>query len=146
MEVPAGQAQHRAMTPNLLFRNALMVLGLMIATPLVVAKAHGGGLRLTVRVFDYVNVPAEAISEIETSAKRVLGQAGVSVEFVECYHGGVEAGLPPCTSPPGPGGSHSADLRAETGGQARATRVCRHDARRRRSLPDSVHRSGTAKS
>src|SRR4051812_22939935 len=102
MDVPAGRAQHRAMTPNLLFRSALMLLGLMIATPIVVAKTHGGGLRLTVRVFDYVNLPAGAISEIETSAKRGLGQAGVSLEFVECYPDGVEAGVPACTSPPGP--------------------------------------------
>jgi hypothetical protein len=90
------------MAPNLLFRNASMILAIMAATPLVLAKTHAGEVRITVRVHDYVKLPAEALSEIEANAKRVLGQAGVPVEFVECYHRGVETGVPACTGPLGP--------------------------------------------
>jgi hypothetical protein len=102
MEVPAGQAQYRAMKHNLLVRNASLALGFTIVSLAAFAKTPVSEVRLTVRVYDYVNLPAGARDEIMANAKRVLLQAGVSVEFVQCSRGGEQAGLPACTGPLGP--------------------------------------------
>ncbi len=84
------------MTPNLLVRLSWTVLGMMAAFPVC------GEVRITARVYDYVNLPAEVLGETKASSARVLGQAGVSVEFVECFAGGVEVGDPACMGPLGP--------------------------------------------
>jgi hypothetical protein len=102
MEVPVGRAQHRAMKRNLIGCTASTVLGLMLATAPAFSKSPVSDARLTVRLLDYVNLPAGTRSEVAASAKRILGQAGVAVEFVECYSGGVETGVPACNASLGP--------------------------------------------
>lgn len=101
MEVPVGQAQYRAVKPNLVGRNASMMLGLMLATVPGFSKTPVSDVHVTVRLLDYVNLPAGERSEIAATATRVLRQAGVAVEFVECFSGGVETGAPACTAPRG---------------------------------------------
>ena len=102
MEVPVGPAQHWAMKPNLVGRNASMILGLMLATVPGFSKTPVSDVRLTVRLLDYVNLPAGARREVASTATRVLAQAGVAVEFVECFTDGVDSGTPACTAPLGP--------------------------------------------
>src|ERR1017187_4467891 len=102
MEVPVGPAQHWAMKPNLLGRNASMILGLMLATVPGFSKTPVSDVRVMVRVFDYVNLPGGRRTEVAATAARVLAQAGVAVEFVECFTDGVETGSPACTAPLGP--------------------------------------------
>jgi hypothetical protein len=79
-----------------------MIVGLMLATATAFSETPANDVRLTVRLMDYVNLPAGTRSEIAVTAKRLLGQAGVAVEFVECYSGGVETGAPACTGSLGP--------------------------------------------
>jgi hypothetical protein len=102
MEVPAGQAQHAAMTQNLLVRNASLVFGLMITASAASPSTNPAEVRLAVRVHDYANLPAGARDEITANAKRVLRQAGVSAEFVLCFRDGAESGAPTCNGPLGP--------------------------------------------
>lgn len=90
------------MKPNLVGRNASMILGLMLATVSGFSKTPVSDVGVTVRLLDYVNLPAGERSEVAATAKRVLAQAGVAVEFVECFSGGVETGTPACTAPLGP--------------------------------------------
>ena len=101
MEVPVGQAQHRAMKPNLVGPNASLILGLMLATVPGFSKTPVSDVHVTVRLLDYVNLPAAARTEVTATAARVLTQAGVAVDFVECFTG-VETGTPACTTPLGP--------------------------------------------
>lgn len=79
-----------------------MILGLMLATVSGFSKTPVSDVGVTVRLLDYVNLPAGERSEVAATAKRVLAQAGVAVEFVECFSGGVETGTPACTAPLGP--------------------------------------------
>jgi hypothetical protein len=91
------------MKPNLQTRNASMILGLMAAATVTgFAKTPASEAHITIRVLDYVNLPATARAELQANAKRVLGQAGVPVEFVECFTGGVETGAEACRAPLGP--------------------------------------------
>jgi hypothetical protein len=90
------------MKQNLLVRSASLALGFFISTFAASAKTPVSEVRLTVRVYDYVHLPAGARDEATASAKRVLLQAGVSVEFVECSRGREQAGHPACTGPLGP--------------------------------------------
>ena len=102
MEVPVGRAQHRAMKRNLIGCTAWTVLGLMLATAHASSKTPVSDVRLTVRMMDYAGLTSRARNEVADNAKRILGQAGVAVEFVECYRGGVETGVPACTGSLGP--------------------------------------------
>ena len=61
------------------------------------AAGSAKDLHLTVRVYDYAQLPAEERHELAANAQRILRQAGVEVEFVECYRAGVETGLPACS-------------------------------------------------
>jgi hypothetical protein len=88
------------MTPNLLARNASVILGLFAAVP-GFSKTPGAP-HIRVRVFDYVNLPSGAHAELQANAKRILGQAGVPVEFVECLRGGMETGVEVCHGQLGP--------------------------------------------
>ena len=90
------------MKPTVLARTAAMIVGLMLATAPAFSEPPLSDVRLTVRLMDYVNLPAGTRSEIAVTAKRLLGQAGVAVEFVECYSGGIETGAPACTRSLGP--------------------------------------------
>jgi hypothetical protein len=54
---------------------------------------------ITVRVIDYVNLPTDTRGELGANAKRILSDAGVALDFIECYHGGVEVGPEACASP-----------------------------------------------
>src|SRR6185295_3420317 len=47
-------------------------------------------------------VPAATRNELEANSRRVLGEAGVVVEFVECLIGGAENGAATCLAPLGP--------------------------------------------
>ncbi len=77
-----------------------MILGLLTAT--VPGFSKTPELHVTVRVLDYASLPADAQGELQAKAKRVLGQAGVAVEFVECLAGGVETDAEACRAPLGP--------------------------------------------
>ena len=79
-----------------------MILGLVLATVPGFSKTPLSDVRITVLLYDYVNLPADARVEATANAKRVLGQAGVDVEFIECYLGGIKTGRPGCTGPLGP--------------------------------------------
>ena len=74
----------------------------MLATAPAFSKPPVNAVRLTVRLLDYVDLSAGTRSEIAANARRVLGQAGVTVEFVECYSGGLDTGAPVCTARFGP--------------------------------------------
>src|SRR5450432_2407804 len=89
------------MRSNLLDRRISLILGLLVAVGSASAKTPVSYVRITVRIYDYVNLSANAHGEVAENAKRVLGQAGVLVDFVECYRDGVEAGGLGCTSPLG---------------------------------------------
>jgi hypothetical protein len=90
------------MKPNLVGRYASMILGLLLAAVPGSSKTPVSDVRLTVRLLDYVNLPAGARRKVASTATRVLAQAGVAVEFVECFTGGVDSGTPACTAPLGP--------------------------------------------
>jgi hypothetical protein len=90
------------MTLNLAQRNASMMLGLMLATAPGFSKTPVSDVHVTIRLLDYVNLSASARSEVVATAKRVLGQAGVTVEFRECLAEGVADNSPACTAPLGP--------------------------------------------
>jgi len=62
-------------------------------------KTPVSDVRVTLRLYDYVKLPASARSEVVATAKRVLGQAGVRVEFLECLVDGAETGSPACAAP-----------------------------------------------
>jgi hypothetical protein len=102
MEVSAGQAQYRAMKTSLVGRPASMILGLVLVTVPGLSGTHAGDVRITIRVMDFVNLPGDVRSEVAANAKRVLGQAGVAAEFVECFHDGVKTDVPVCAAPLGP--------------------------------------------
>ena len=70
MEVPVGRAQHGAMKPNIVGRNASMILGLILATAPGLSKTPVTGVRVAVRVFDYGSLPAGARSEVASAATR----------------------------------------------------------------------------
>ncbi|HEY3440468.1 MAG TPA: hypothetical protein VGK29_06945 [Paludibaculum sp.] len=85
------------MKTNLPARTASMILGLLLATGLGFSKTPANDVRVTVRLYSYVNLPADAPSEMAATAKRVLRQAGVAVEFIECSSAGVAIGRTGCT-------------------------------------------------
>jgi hypothetical protein len=89
------------MTTNLRRRHSL-ILGLMLATVPGFSKPPVSDVRLSIRVYDYVNLPASERSELTANAKRILGQAGVTVDFVECLADGGDTGAPACAAPLGP--------------------------------------------
>jgi hypothetical protein len=101
MEVSACQPQYRAMKTSLVGRHASMILGLMLAAVPGLSRISVSDGRITVLLMDYVNLPDDVRSEVTINAKRIFGQAGVTAEFVECFHGGVMTDLPACTAPLG---------------------------------------------
>ena len=96
MEVLVAQAQYRAMKPNRIGRNALMILGLVATSNPTFSRTAVTDLHLAVRLYDYVNLPGDEWSELAANAARVLRHANVEVNFVECYRGGIESSLPEC--------------------------------------------------
>ncbi len=90
------------MTLNLAGCNGSMIVGLMLAAVPGFSKTPVSDVRVTVRVLDYVDLPASERREVAATAKRVLAQAGVVAEFVECFRGGVESEIPSCTGELGP--------------------------------------------
>lgn len=79
-----------------------MILGLMAVPAVGFPQTGVNGPRLTVRVYDYVNLSPAGGSELAATANRLLSQAGVVIGFVACYSVGMETGHPACTGPPGP--------------------------------------------
>jgi hypothetical protein len=51
---------------------------------------------------DYVNLPAADRLELEANSQRILGQAGVAVEFIDCLSWGVSSDAEACRSLLGP--------------------------------------------
>lgn len=90
------------MKPIVAGHNASMILGLALVTVPGLSRTAVSDLRVTVRLVDYVNLRASTRSEVAATAKRVLGQAGVPLEFVECFSGGVDTGNPACSAALGP--------------------------------------------
>jgi hypothetical protein len=81
-----------------LLNNAPIILGLMAAALPAFSRTPVSQVHITVRLFDYVNLPGDARRELEDNANRILGQAGVATEFLDCLIGGVETGAPACTT------------------------------------------------
>jgi hypothetical protein len=90
------------MKPNLVGRVASVILGLMAASLTSPAKVPASAIHLTVRLYDYVNLPPNVRSELTANAVRILGHAGITVEFVECPAGGVKSDNEACLAPLGP--------------------------------------------
>lgn len=88
------------MRTHRLARCTATILGL-IATP-AFSKPPETGLRIHIRVLDYVNLPVTARAELQTNAQRILGQAGIAADFVECYADGIEAAAEVCRAAFGP--------------------------------------------
>jgi hypothetical protein len=80
-----------------------MAFGLMAVISPAFGRTHAGEVPVTVRVYDYVDLPALTRDQLTSGAKRVLGQAGILLEFSHCYHHGAEAGGPGCAGRLGPG-------------------------------------------
>lgn len=87
------------MTPN---HNASIILGLIAATVPAFSKPAVNESHITVRVFDYVHLPSAEHAELQSNAKRILGQAGVAIDFVGCFNAGVEPGAEACHAPVSP--------------------------------------------
>jgi hypothetical protein len=102
MEVLPARAQDRAMQSNLGGCATSTILGLMAVSAFGSAQQPVNGPRLTVRVYDFVNLSPASRNELAATANRVLSQAGVVIGFVACYSGGMDSGHPACTGPPGP--------------------------------------------
>ena len=90
------------MRPNLLRYLASMILALTTASVLGMAKTPESELRLTVRLMNYVNLPANTRRQLMENTGHVLGRAGIAIEFVECNNGDVSSGEPRCKTPVGP--------------------------------------------
>jgi hypothetical protein len=84
------------MKANRIGRNALMILGLAVTSTPAFSRTPVDNPHLAVRLYDYVNVPAGEWNDIRTNAERVLRQAGVDVEFFECYRDRTESSIPAC--------------------------------------------------
>jgi hypothetical protein len=87
------------MTPNLFRRYATMILGVTLATVPGFSKTPISDVRLTIRLYDYVNLPADERRELTANANRILGYTGISVEFLECLADRAENRSPACTAP-----------------------------------------------
>jgi hypothetical protein len=98
MEVPPGPAQYRAVKRNLL---GSISIALTLAAGFS-KDSHANAYRVKVRVFDYVGLGTATRAELETNAARILVNAGLVIDFAECYSGGVETESEDCTSPLGP--------------------------------------------
>ena len=79
-----------------------MILGLMLVAVPGFSRTAVSEVHVTIRLMDYVGLPASARSEAVDTAKHILGQAGVAVDFIECYSGGMGTGTPACAAPLGP--------------------------------------------
>ena len=90
------------MKHDLLVRNAYTMLGLLAITASGFPKTPLSPVRITVRVMDYINLPDGDREELERTAHRILAQAGVSIEFVECFNRGVEVAAEACHATLGP--------------------------------------------
>jgi len=90
------------MKPNFITRNLAAILGLMAASVPLIAKTPATNTRLTVRVYDYVNLSNKTESELAENARRILAQAGIAVELALCFTGGLDTGEPGCIGPLGP--------------------------------------------
>ncbi|MBS1873917.1 MAG: hypothetical protein JSU00_11945 [Acidobacteria bacterium] len=81
---------------------AVSLISGLIATVPGSSATPANDMRLTIRVLDYADLPPAALAELEANAKRILRQAGVAVDFVECFTGGVETRSEACGAPLGP--------------------------------------------
>ena len=80
-----------------------LVIAVVVAATLpAFSKKSTSDVRITIRIMDYVNIPAVERAEVQTNAKRILGQAGVAVAFVDCFIAGVATGDETCRNPLGP--------------------------------------------
>jgi hypothetical protein len=74
----------------------LIVMLTLASIPSFSRTAVNEAHRLMIRMMDYVGLPANVRAELETNTKRILSRAGIGVDFVECYTGGVDTGLETC--------------------------------------------------
>jgi len=79
-----------------------MILGLIAVTVPGIPKTTLSEAHITVRVMDYVNLRAAARAELEATTQRILRQAGVAVEFIDCLTGDAETNTEACRAPLGP--------------------------------------------
>ena len=58
--------------------------GLLIFTGLVSATAGSGQIALTVRIWDYADVPRPVLTSAQTEASYLFGKAGVQIAWLGC--------------------------------------------------------------
>jgi hypothetical protein len=102
MEVPVSQVQHRAVNPTLQPCAALLLLGVTLAAPPGFSKTSPAHVRITIRVMDYVNLSTDTRDELAANTRRILRDAGVDAEFVECRLGQTDTGNSICHTSLGP--------------------------------------------
>ena len=81
-----------------------MKLGLLgrIALGLMTIPAISNGEQMTVRVADFVGLSKTTRDELRANATRILGNAGIAVDLIDCLTGGSETGAAGCNDPLGP--------------------------------------------
>lgn len=96
-----GPVQHQTMKWNLLGTDPSIFVGIALISMPGWSKEPELP-RLTIRVMDYVNVPAGTLGEVEATAIRILSTAGVSIGFRLCFTRGTATGNQGCGEPLGP--------------------------------------------
>jgi hypothetical protein len=81
---------------------ALLLLGVTLAAPPGFSKTSAAHVRITIRVMDYVNLSTDTRDELAANTRRILHEAGVDAEFVECRLGQTDTGNPVCHTSLGP--------------------------------------------
>jgi hypothetical protein len=81
---------------------AALLCGLIAVPVPGFAKTPIKNNRVTVRIYDYVNLTSDWRQEMETTATRILRQAGVAADLVWCFGNGIETTVPACNAALGP--------------------------------------------
>lgn len=84
------------MKTNLWMRNPSLILGLALAAFPALSRTSSNNPHIAVLVYDYVNLSTNAQKEATENVKRILGQAGLTVDFVLCHTGGTSIGNKDC--------------------------------------------------
>ena len=75
----------------------------LLSAPLLVAPALHGQPVVTVTLYDIAGLPAETRQAMKAEARRILHQAGVRLEWVDCEIDRQPVNLQACAVPLGPG-------------------------------------------
>lgn len=90
------------MRPNLHGCGASLILSLVIGSIPACGKSPAGDPRITILLYDYVNLTSWDRAKLAATVQRILDRAGVTTEFVDCFVAGVATGAPACKAMLGP--------------------------------------------